>query len=57
MDANIHSSLLISFNIILILKLGFYKLIFKSRLPVAKMFREWVLYLISFYSLNTFSPS
>ena len=48
MVVNILSSLLISFNIILILKLGFYKFVVKSRLPTAKMFSEWVLYLITF---------
>ena len=39
MVVNIHSSLLISFNIILILKLGFYELIVRSKLEIAKMFR------------------
>ena len=43
MGANLHSDTWISFNIILILKL-----VVKSRLPTAKMFREWVLYLITF---------
>ena len=54
MDANIHLSLLISFNIILILKPGFYELVFRSKLETAKIFREWVLYLITFLSLDQF---
>ena len=51
---NILSSLLISFNIILILKPGFYKLVFRSKLETAKKFSQWVLYLLTFYSLNQF---
>ena len=37
-----------SFNIIIILKPGFYELVVRSKLETAKMFREWVLYLITF---------
>ena len=48
MGVNIHSSLWISFNIIIILKPGFYKLVFRSKLETAKMFKQWVLYLITF---------
>ena len=48
MEKNIHLSLLISFNIIIILKLGFYELVVRSKLETAKIFRERVLYLIIF---------
>ena len=39
MEKNIHSSLWFSFNIILILKPGFYELVVRSKLETAKMFR------------------
>ena len=46
MEKNIHSSLWISFNIIIILKPGFYELVVRSKLETAKMFREWVYYIL-----------
>ena len=39
MEKNTLSSLWISFNIILILKPGFYELVVRSKLETAKMFR------------------
>ena len=40
MAVNIHSSLWISFKINLILKPGFYKFVFRSKLPTAKIFSK-----------------
>ena len=46
MVTNIHSNLWISFNIMIILKPGFYELVVRSKLETAKMFREWVYYIL-----------
>ena len=31
-----------------LIETGFYELVARSRLPAAKMFRQWVLYLLTF---------
>ena len=54
MAANIYLDTWISFNIIINIETGFYELVAKSKLETAKKFRQWVLYLLTFYSLNQF---